>query len=545
MKSGLVMNIGNREKLKDFFKRPFRDYFDTSMSAEIIVVSPYISRDALEDVLCQVEDWKEYPQITIICSWRTSDLLSGASDINVYELCCEKGWKLRVNTDRSTHKIHLKAYLTQCHIAGKIVGRGMIGSANLTNSGLDSNIEYLHPVETSQIKDSNPMALEYYNDYFPGRELGSPSLLDAISSSMAASLEVDEEVFKSMKQHLEDIGPHEKENFPKWNPPEPVAELSDLAEYILTRMPPKPTLSDLIHLESIQKALDKRGLRFGETRKILKDKLPADTTREVLNQKTNQVIQEIVQSNSDFDIQKRYGTDCLVWKLHNILNKEIMANLKPYLGRPIREIGLEEELWGSDTLGSKPIKISQICYRLLPVEMRDCVQRLSTWQGTLRLTKNDKALYPRPFGERLQFTTNDGELLRNVSPSIRIDRMLPEERIRQELWLPAFCLFEAPKGAKLGDAILRGFGLWESGRGFVASMERDFDGDIEVLSEQSKSFFENPFRKASETEVIHTKVAAKGGKTSFPLGHPERPMSRYLNTSSLTDIARDILSHDC
>ena len=121
---------------------------------------------------------------------------------------------------------------------------------------------------------------------------------------------------------------------------------------------------------------------------------------------------------------------------------------------------------------------------------------------------------------------------------------MPEKRIRHELWLPAFCLFEAPKGAKLGDAVLRGYGVWESGRDFVASMERDFDSDIEVLSEQSSPFFDNPFRKASETEVIHTKVAALGGKTEFPLGHPERPMSRYLNTNSLTDIAREILSHD-
>ena len=71
--------------------------------------------------------------------------------------------------------------------------------------------------------------------------------------------------------------------------------------------------------------------------------------------------------------------------------------------------------------------------------------------------------------------------------------------------MPAFCLFEADKGAKLGDVVLRGFGLWESDRNFVASMERDFDSDIEILSKQSGPFFDNPFRKSSETEVIHTK----------------------------------------
>ena len=534
------MKTGNREKLKAFFRSPFADDSDTfGAPSGIIVVSPYISRGALEDVLSPVDEWEEAPDVTIVCSWRTVDLVSGASDIGIYELCRDKGWNLRVDHDKSPHKIHLKAYLAHHHLAGTIVGRGMIGSANLTNSGLDSNVEYLHPVETARIDDPDPMVLGHYNDYFPGREPGSPSLLEAIGFSMAASLEVDDVTYESMKEHLEDIGPREREKLPNWEPPEPVADLSDLAEYILNKMPPRPSLRGLMEVESIRKALKIRGRRFGDIRGHLKDKLPKDTTREELNQKTNQVIQEIVQSNSEFDIQKRYGTDCPVWKVHSILNEEIMSNLKPHLGRPIRELGLDEELWGSDTLGSKPVKISELCLKLLPSEIRECVQRLSTWQGTLRLAKGDKALYPRPFGERLKFTNDEGELLRR-SP----ERLLPEKRIRHELWLPAFCLFEAPKGAKLGDAVLRGYGVWESGRDFVASMERDFESDIEVLSEQSHSFFENPFRKSSKTEVIHTKVAALGGKTGFPLGHPERPMSRYLNTNSLTNIAREILSHD-
>ncbi len=537
------MNIGNREKLKNFFKRPFGDDSDP-VDYEIIVVSPYISRDALEDALSPLEGRGEYPQVTIICSWRTSDLVSGASDIGVYETCRDKGWNLRVNSDMSTRKIHLKAYLARGHyLGGTFEGRGMIGSANLTNSGLDSNVEYLHPVSTGLIDLTDETRIEHYTDWLPGSQKGT-GLGQALQQAFLHSQAVDDEAYESMKSHLEGIGPMEREKLPNWEPPEPVADLSDLAEYILNKMPRRPSLRDIMQVESIGRALNIRGLRFGETRALLRDKLPKDTTREDLNQKTNQAIQEIVQSNSDFDIQKRYGTDCLVWKVHPILNEEIMSNLKPHLGKPIRELGLDEELWDSDTLGSKPVKISEVCTKLLPSEIVECVKRLSTWQGTLRLTNDDKALYPRPYGERLQFTTNDGELLRNVAPSIEIGSLLPETRIREELWMPAFCLFEAPKGALLGDAILRGFGVWESGRDFVASMERDFDSDIEVLSEQSTPFFDNPFRKQSETEVTHTKVAAQGGKTGFPLGHPERPMSRYLNTSSLTDIAREILSHD-
>ncbi len=539
------MNIGNREKLKNFFKRPFGDDSDP-VDYEIIVVSPYISRDALEDALSPLEGRGEYPQVTIICSWRTSDLVSGASDIGVYETCREKAWKLRVNSDRSTRKIHLKAYLAQRpSLGGTFEGRGMIGSANLTNSGLDSNIEYLHPVSTGLIDLSDETRIAHYTAWLPGSQKGT-GLGQALKQAFLHSQAVDDEAYWSMKKHLEAIGPRERERLPKWEPPEQasVAVLSPLAEDVLSKMPPRPSLRDLMQVESIDRALNIRGLRFGEIRSIIREILPKSTTREELNQKTNQKLQEIVQSNSKFDIQKRYGTDCLVWKVHPILNEEIMWNLKPHLGKPIRELGLDEELWDSDTLGSKSVKISEVCTKLLPSEIVECVKRLSTWQGTLRLTNDDKALYPRPYGERLQFTTNDGELLRNVAPSIEMESLLPETRIREELWMPAFCLFEAPKGALLGDAILRGFGVWESGCDFVASMERDFDSDMEVLSEQSTPFFDNPFKKQSETEVTHTKVAALGGKTDFPLGHPERPMSRYLNTSSLTDIAREILSHD-
>ena len=539
------MASGNREKLKAFFSRPFGDDSDAPTPSEIIVVSPYISRDALEDVLSPVDNWGRDPHVTIVCSWRTTDLVSGASNIGVYELCRDKGWELRVDHDQNPRKIHLKAYLASYYLAGHEPTRGMIGSANLTNSGLDSNIEYLHPVETAHIDvvtDGPDFTTRgHYNDYFPGRELGYPSLLDAIASSMAASLEVDDECYESMKKHLEAIGPREREKLPDWEPPEqaPAETLTDLAIEILREMPPRPSMRELMEIGSIDRALHLRGRRFGEIRSILRAILPKSTTREELNNNTKQTMQEILQSNSEFDIQKRYGTDCLVWKVHPILNKEIMFNLRPYLGKPIRELGLEEELWGSNTMGSKPMKISEVCMQLLPTEISECVQRLSTWQGTLRLTKDDKALYPRPFGERLRFTNDEGVLLRK-SP----EWLLPEERIRHELWLPAFCLFEAPKGAKLGDVGLRGFGLWESDQSFVASMERDFECDIEVLSEQSSSFYHNPFRKGSQTEVIHTKVAALGGKTNFPLGHPERPMSRYLNNNSLTNIAQDILSHD-
>lgn len=481
--------------------------FLNTAEEQILIISPYMTPSTLAEVLSEIPAGID---VTVICSWRTDDLLFGSSKLETYELCKDKGWSLRVDYDGMPRTIHLKAYVIDGEMA-------MVGSANMTQRGMLQNIESLIPV-----------SLEAHS-----------TLADSIEDSIAGSKLVDDEVCRQFVEHLSSIPKPEKSQTKRLT-----VVYGDMEQEILKRMPPQPSLDDLISLPSIRKALSVRGLRFGEIRRVLRRNSTRGSARNTINDRTMNLMQEIVEVDSRLDIQKRYGSNCLVWKVHPILNKKIMSILKPYLGKPIRELGLDENLWDDDTLGSKTAKIRQICMELLPIEIRECVENLSTWQGTLRLKKGDQALYPRPFGPRLQFTTEGGELLRNVSPSVNLESLLPEERIRDELWLPAFCLFEADKGAKLGDVVLRGFGLWESDRNFVASMERDFDSDIEILSKQSGPFFDNPFRKSSETEVIHTKVAALGGKTEFPLGHPERPMSRYLNTGCLTNIAHEILSHD-
>ena len=489
--------------------------FLSKAKTSILIISPYMSFEPLRSVLREVSNDVE---VVVVCSWRKQDISQGiGTNPEIFTLCQSNNWKFLVDIG-GNNRVHLKAYVVDNEQA-------MIGSANLTGAGMGANIESL-------------LCIDYNHPYWP-------KLMKSIDQVSENTLQADEDLydyvveFAKQSKYVEE----EKSKLPEWNPPVQ-SHVSLFAGKVLDKMPPRPALTRLMEIPSIRRALKIRGLRFSEIRQIIQDNLQESTTRDDINQITNKVMDEIVQSNSEFDIQKRYGTDCLVWKLHPILNKKIMSVLKPYLGKPIRELGLEENLWDDDTLGSKSMKISEMCLGLLPIEIRECVESLSTWQGTLRLKKGNQALYPRPFGPRLQFTTNGGDFLRNISPSMDIESLLPEERIRNELWLPAFCLFEAEKGAKLGDVILRGFGLWESDRNFVASMERDFASDIETLSKQSNPFFDNPFNKASETEVIHTKVAALGGKTKFPLGHPERPMSRYLNTSSLTSIAHEILSHD-
>ena len=530
----LNLIYGHRENTKLFFKwASWSDLCSNPSNVNIYIISPYISIDTVEDVLSPLADWPSQPKVTIVCSWRSTDLVANASDIEIYNLCKSKGWDLRVDHDNSLRKIHLKAYvlypgslsdlmiIEEAHIEAYAI----IGSANMTRSGFDSNVEYLHMV---QMIPSDAT-------FVPGEHELRPNLADAIKSSLDYSIPVDDEVYESIKKHLDTIPPKEKEKIPKWEPPEPVADLSDLAEHILTKMPPRPSLRDLMQVESIDRALNIRGLRFGETRAFLRDKLPKDTTREELNQKTNQVIQEIVQSKSDFDIQKRYGTDCLVWKIHHTINKEIQSQLEPYIGSPLRELGLEESLWDESAYGPT---VAKFCLSKLTPEITIAISNLRTSDRLLRLGENGKPLNPTPIGPRIELTDPEGNFL-NRSPEL----MLPEDKLRNSLWLPSFCIFEAPSGAKMKDALLLGFGLWESNHQFIQDLESDLHDDIRILSAQELPFTNNPFT-GHPRKVIFTKIAHGISKPHLPLGHPDRKMGRYFTSAALTSITQEILSHD-
>lgn len=70
-------------------------------------------------ILQKVDDKK------LLVRFRLDDLLAGASDIDIYNFCKNNGWKMYVRFD-----LHAKTYLFDKK-------RCVIGSANLTNKGLD------------------------------------------------------------------------------------------------------------------------------------------------------------------------------------------------------------------------------------------------------------------------------------------------------------------------------------------------------------------------------------------------------------------------
>ncbi|SVE21059.1 uncharacterized protein METZ01_LOCUS473913, partial [marine metagenome] len=89
---------------------------------EIIIFSPYIKVNALEALLL---DSQRSAKVTIVTSWKPSDILLGVSDIEVYKYCCDHRATLLIN-----NKIHLKAIIIDSMTSA------YIGSGNITNAGL-------------------------------------------------------------------------------------------------------------------------------------------------------------------------------------------------------------------------------------------------------------------------------------------------------------------------------------------------------------------------------------------------------------------------
>jgi len=475
-----------------------QEWFSQAKS-QILVISPYMSPSTLSETLSEVSSEVD---VTVICSWRTKELLFGSSKLETYELCQENGWSLRVDHDGKSRTIHLKAYVVDGQMA-------MLGSANMTGRGMKENIESLIPV-----------SLESH-----------PSLAEAIGESISESIPVDSEVYRKFSEHVSSLPEYEEQKVPLLTIIHGALETE-----ILDEMPTEPSINDLLKLPSIRKAISKRGILFYKAKTVLKRKPPRTLGQGNINDITMNYLLRIIETDSRLDIQKRYGSNCLVWKVHQIINEEINRHLESYIGKPLREIGLDENLWDKETNGSS---VRNFCLSKLPSEINTAISNLSTSNKSLRLREDGKPLNPSQIGPRIVITDSEANLL-NLSP----EQMLPDEELRNSLWFPSFCIFEAPSGTKMGDVLLLGFGFWESNYKFVQDMNEDLADDIRILAEQESPFYDNPFRKERDSKVIFTKIGDAKGNSHLPLGHPDRKMSRYLTQTTLTSIAQEILSHD-
>lgn len=102
-----------------------------------LIVAPFMRSEALSRLLDSIPDGV---QITVVTRWRVADLLSGASDLAVYDIIKSKGAKLYIR-----HDLHAKYFAAD--------DTCLIGSANVTLTALGwrnpANLELLTCVSRS------------------------------------------------------------------------------------------------------------------------------------------------------------------------------------------------------------------------------------------------------------------------------------------------------------------------------------------------------------------------------------------------------------
>jgi len=89
----------------------------------VIIISAFIKSDALLHLAAQT-DLVSKKNVLIVARWQKRDIIAGASDVNVFNLCSQKGWRFGIS-----QQMHGKVF---CIDDEEI----FLGSANLTRRGL-------------------------------------------------------------------------------------------------------------------------------------------------------------------------------------------------------------------------------------------------------------------------------------------------------------------------------------------------------------------------------------------------------------------------
>lgn len=121
----------------------------------------------------------------LLVRFRLDDVLKGSTDFEILEYGLQNGWDVYLRFD-----LHAKTYIVDNK-------RGLVGSANATNSGL--NIGKAGNMEMATFVDVEPEDVEKINGLFDG------------------AISVDDELLAKMKQQFDSIEPSERQKSLSWN----------------------------------------------------------------------------------------------------------------------------------------------------------------------------------------------------------------------------------------------------------------------------------------------------------------------------------------
>ena len=151
-----------------------------STQATIIIFSGFIKSSAVHWLKDHVKDSVE---VTLVGRFSASDLIKGASDLEVYKICKEQGWKVGI-----LNNLHSKVFIFDNeHL--------MLGSANLTMRGL---------------------SLEGYGNIELGTKLApSEEDLKRIESMQEDIVWIDDDLYEAIQKEIDsfDIEENEQDTF--------------------------------------------------------------------------------------------------------------------------------------------------------------------------------------------------------------------------------------------------------------------------------------------------------------------------------------------
>ena len=120
-----------------------RKYLIKNSEGKIYLYVPYIKTKILKKLLEEIDS-----QITIITTWKINDLISGSSELELYQFCKENNITLYIH-----NKIHLKVYSVNMESA-------IVASGNISQNGLMEGGNYEAGVLVNKLEISDRLYLE-------------------------------------------------------------------------------------------------------------------------------------------------------------------------------------------------------------------------------------------------------------------------------------------------------------------------------------------------------------------------------------------------
>lgn len=94
--------------------------FANTARHHLLIVAPFIRLSALQAILQNVT----IPHVVVVSTWRTEDVLRGASDTEVYPFLHARGWALKLHS-----RLHAKLIIADMR-------KAIVSTANVTEAGL-------------------------------------------------------------------------------------------------------------------------------------------------------------------------------------------------------------------------------------------------------------------------------------------------------------------------------------------------------------------------------------------------------------------------